>query len=103
MKRPTRQEEVPGSQGARRGRSPFLRAEEVRAGPGEIRYTQVMVRLRPPPQSIACQQALMRDASVYSIHRTVTIRFLVRVYRDLAGRKAAVRVTKVRVVAGEPL
>lgn len=38
-----------------------------------------------------------------SIHRMVTVRFLARFYRELAGTKACIRVVKVRMVEGEPI
>jgi hypothetical protein len=37
------------------------------------------------------------------IHRMVTVRFLAGIYRELAGRKACVRVVKAQVVEGEPI
>jgi hypothetical protein len=54
----------------------------------------------PSPSTV---RRLLYQLTQAAIHRLVTIRFLVLLYRDLAGRSSAVRVVNVKVREGRPV
>jgi hypothetical protein len=54
----------------------------------------------PSPSPV---RRLLYQLTQAAIHRLVTIRFLVLLYRDLAGRSSAVRVVNVKVRDGQPV
>jgi hypothetical protein len=52
------------------------------------------------PSNVRCWLYRLTQAA---IHRQVTIRFLMLLYRDLAGSSAPVRIVKVQVREGRPV